>query len=273
MGGILIQVGNGNAHPTAYASRLCTAAVKNYSITERENLAVIYCLEHFRDIILGYKIRVWTEQATIQNLFKHRNLRGRLPRWFVTLQNYEINFEYIPGKKNTVANALSRNILSQEVNSVICSMQELTTLDTELVYSERRKDGTWKQIIEYLEGNTQSEAQKLPKKYKLSDFQLYNGLLYRNTEITCKGVSRGKVKQLVISRELLPNVLNFLLDCATSSHPGKEKSYKQAQLKCYWTDMRKQIYNHIDNCNVCAKTKGHTRAPAPMLNYPIPEKS
>ncbi len=48
------------------------------------------------------------------NLFKHKNLRGRLARWFVTLQNYEINFEYIPGKKNTAADALSRNILSQE---------------------------------------------------------------------------------------------------------------------------------------------------------------
>ncbi len=34
--------------------------------------------------------------------------------------------------------------------------------------------------------------------------------------------------------------------------------------------MTKPIYNHIDNCNVWAETKG--RAPAPMLHYPIPEK-
>ncbi len=71
-------------------------------------------------------------------------------------------------------------------------MQELATLDNELVYSEQRKNNTWKQIIDYLEGNTQSEAHTLPKKYKLSEFQLHNGLLYRNTEITCKGISRGK---------------------------------------------------------------------------------
>ncbi len=130
-------------------------------------LAVIYCLEHFREIILGYKIRVWTNHTAIQNRFKYKNLRGHLARWFVTLQNYEINFEYIPGKKNTATDALSRNILLQEVNSVVCSMQELTTLDTELVFSAQRKDDTWKQIIEYLEGNTESEIQRLPKKYKL----------------------------------------------------------------------------------------------------------
>ncbi len=79
----------------------------------------------------------------------------------MSLQNYEVNFEYIPGKKNTAADALSRNILSQEANSVVCNMQELTTLDTDLVHSEQRKDETWKQIIVHLEGYTQSAALKL----------------------------------------------------------------------------------------------------------------
>ncbi len=59
---------------------------------------------------------------------------------------------------------------------------------------------------------------------------------------------------------------------AISSHRGKGKTYKLAQIKYYWTDMRKQIYSHIDNCNVCAERKEHTCAPAPMLNYPIPHK-
>ncbi len=119
-----MQERNGHPHVIAYASRFCTAVEKNYSITEREILAVIYCLEHFRDIILGYKIREWTDHTAIQNLFKHKNLRGRLARWFVTLQNYEISFEYIPGKRNTAADALSRNIASQEeVNSVVYTLR------------------------------------------------------------------------------------------------------------------------------------------------------
>ncbi len=53
-------------------------------------------------MIVGYKIRVWTGHTAIQNLFKHKNLRGRLARWFVTLQNYEISFECIPGKKKYI---------------------------------------------------------------------------------------------------------------------------------------------------------------------------
>ncbi len=89
-----MQERSGNAHPIAYASRRCTAAENNYSITEHKTLAVIYCLEHFRDIILGYKIRVWSDHTAIQYLFKYKNLRGRLAHQFVTPQNYEVNFEY-----------------------------------------------------------------------------------------------------------------------------------------------------------------------------------
>ncbi len=68
---------------------------------------------------------------------------------------------------------------------------------------------------------------------------MHNGSLHRNAEITRKEVSREKVKQLLIPRKSVPVVLNFLHDCATSSHPGKEKAYRQAQLKYYWSDIKK----------------------------------
>ncbi len=44
------------------------------------------------------------------------------------------------------------------------------------------------------------------------------------------------------------------------------------------TQERKRLINRhslktiVNNCNICAEVKGHTRQPAPMLNYPIPEK-
>ncbi len=84
----------------------CTIADKNYSITERETLVVICCLERFRDMILGYAIRVWTDHTAIQKLLKHKNLRGRLGRWLMILQNYEVKFEHIPGRKYTAAVAI-----------------------------------------------------------------------------------------------------------------------------------------------------------------------
>ncbi len=61
-------------------------------------------------------------------------------------------------------------------------------------------------------------------------------------------------------------------DSTLSSHPGKDKTYKQAHLKYFWPSMQQEIYFYVDNCIICAKVKGHTHAPAPILTYPIPQK-
>ncbi len=45
--------------------RRCTSVERNYNFTERETIAVIYSLEHFRDMTLGYNIRVWTDHTAI----------------------------------------------------------------------------------------------------------------------------------------------------------------------------------------------------------------
>ncbi len=36
--------------------------------------------------------------------------------------------------------------------------------------------------------------------------------------------------------------------------------------------MRKDIYTYVDNCHTCARIKGNTQSPAPMLTYPVPQK-
>ncbi len=91
----------------------------------------------------------------IQNLFKHKNLRERLARWFVTLQNHDVTFEYIPGKKNTAADALSGSS-ENEVNSAVCSVQELITLDSDMIAVEQSKNETLHDLIQYLKNPTRT---------------------------------------------------------------------------------------------------------------------
>ncbi len=274
LGGILMQERNGKPQPIPYASRLCTSAERNYSITERETLAVIYCLERFRDMILDYKVKVWTDHTAIQSLFKHKNLRSRLARWFMTLQKYEVTFEYIPGKKNAAADALSRNIREDTTEGkfpALCNV-ELTALDETLISSEQRKEEPWKSIIDFLENSTEeTPLLKLPEAIT-EEFAVLDKLLYKVTDLKNKKLSRKKVKQLVIPKTIVPDVLRIIQDSVHSSHPDKDKSYKRAQLKYYWPCMRKDIYTYVDNCYTCARIKGYTQSPAPMLTYPVPQK-
>ncbi len=59
----------GKNRTIAYASRTLNQAESNYSVPHQETLAVVWALKHFRDIILGYPITVFTDHAPVTELF------------------------------------------------------------------------------------------------------------------------------------------------------------------------------------------------------------
>ncbi len=94
----------------AYASHTLNQAESDYSATHQEILAIVLALQHFRDIILGYPITVFTDQAQVTEPFKGRNLNGTLARWYLTFQEFGPTFKYLSGRANVVADSLSRNV-------------------------------------------------------------------------------------------------------------------------------------------------------------------
>ncbi len=70
----------GKQHVIAFASRALTPAEKNDSVTHLEILAVVWALRHFRDIFMGYRITIHINHSPITEIFKGRNLNGRLAR-------------------------------------------------------------------------------------------------------------------------------------------------------------------------------------------------
>ena len=80
---------------------------RNYHVTEKELLSVVFSCGKFRTYILGYPITVRTDHKSISFLKNCKLSHGRLTRWILALQEYHINWEYIPGSKNTAADVLS----------------------------------------------------------------------------------------------------------------------------------------------------------------------
>ncbi len=67
-------------------------------------------MKHFRDIIMGYKIAVYTDHLPITEIFKGGNLNSRLARWYLTIQAYSPEIKYTKVRQNVVADGLSRNV-------------------------------------------------------------------------------------------------------------------------------------------------------------------
>ena len=121
VGTILLQEGNHTIkslaqcqkpilHLVAYYSATFTPTEWNYDIYERELLAIMKALAHWRHYLGWTKTPfiIRTDHANLQYWKSPRNLNCCTARWHADLQEYNYILEYIPGKTNTTANALSR---------------------------------------------------------------------------------------------------------------------------------------------------------------------
>ena len=264
LGAVLMQSDDdGKKRVIAYASRLLNSAEKNYSVTHWEALAVVWALKHFRDILYGYQVHVQTDHLPLCDLFKGRNLAGRLARWSVIINDYNPTFQYVPGKLNVVADALSRHV------AAVSHMNEYSWMfDYEILHYYQRIDPVWSRVIYYLESGDQSSLPKLP--VPISEFYLANEILHRKTFLSGTDMPNREVKQLVVPTDLIQPALHNIHNTPHAAHPGKDRSLRQARLYYYWPTMRKDILAHCDACVSCALHKGSTGDQAPILQYPVP---
>ena len=87
---------------------MLTPAERNYSVTEREWLAVVWAIGKFRPYIDGYEFKVVTDHSSLRWLCQMKNSTSRLARWTLELQGHKFTIEHRKGALNYVANALSR---------------------------------------------------------------------------------------------------------------------------------------------------------------------
>lgn len=100
---------NGHLRPIGFASRSLNQAERRYPAVELEALSIVYGLQQFRAIILGYPIELTTDHKPLVYLLKHTNPNNRLYSYQLALLDYQItNISYLEGVNNHVPDYLSR---------------------------------------------------------------------------------------------------------------------------------------------------------------------
>ena len=108
VGAVLSQIQEGQERVVAYASRSLNKAEKNYCVTDKELLAILYFTGYFRCYLLGRAFLVRTDHQALKWLFSLREPKGRIARWIEVLSAFDFSVEYRAGKKHANADGLSR---------------------------------------------------------------------------------------------------------------------------------------------------------------------
>jgi len=143
IGAVLSQGPVGNDRPIAYASRVLSRAEQNYNTTEKELLAIVWAVKHFRPYVYGTKFKIITDHKPLIWLFNVNDPGSRLIRWRLKLEEYDYEIIHKAGRANANADALSRNAIpephQEEREEEILKVEEEENTDEARTYTEEEK--------------------------------------------------------------------------------------------------------------------------------------
>jgi len=97
-------------HPVAFYSRSLNKAESNYTIYDKELLAIITAFDVWRHHLEGakYPVQIYTDHKNLLYLKKPQHLNQRQIRWSLFLSKFDFRIAYRPGAKGGKPDALSR---------------------------------------------------------------------------------------------------------------------------------------------------------------------
>ena len=100
LGAVLSQEQDGQEVVLAYASRTLSRAERNYDVTRRELLAVVYGMKVYRQYLLGRHFMVRTDHSALQSLRKTPEPIGQQARWQSFIEQFSFDIKHRPGTRH-----------------------------------------------------------------------------------------------------------------------------------------------------------------------------
>ena len=253
LGAVLFQLDeDGNPCPIIYANRTLNGADLAYYTTEKELLAIVWALHKFRSYIMGGKIIIRTDHKALTFLKTCKLLSGRLTRWTMAIQDYDISIEYCSGKDNLVADTLSR-LLEKE------NATKMANKDGKIVLyalAKRPSSGLRNRLHNFAQEQKVDPilGQKIKdvEEKKTTKYGIHDDLLY---------FVKGENKRLCLTKGIIYDIID---ECHEMyAHIGLLKVIKILNDFFYYPKLAKIAGGPLPAVTLARETKSQTRLVSP----------
>ena len=307
IGYVLSQLDADNReHPVAYGGRALRNEELRWHITDKEGLSLVEAIRQFRPYLANVPFTVYTDNVSVKYLQQIKDCQGRLGRWSLLLQGYNMQIIHKSSRNNANADGLSRRSYppspeKEEEEPEVCSVgyevsfcyaNDPSDIKVQSVDPVPAKQNTDKQtgcpnlirlqqncpdfkaIYKYkTTGEVPDDAKQARTLVaEASQFEVINGLLYHFYSPRSRGLPREErfVKQLALPKVMRDDILRSYHDSlAGGGHQGHERTFAAIRLKYYWPKMYDEIGKYVQSCLLCQQVKRPVHAKPPPLQ-PLP---
>ena len=271
--------------PVAFWSRKLKDAETCYSATDLEWLAVVEAVSrvwrHFLEDI-PFVIRS-DHRALERKLHKSAQeppVSARQSRWVERLLPYSLRFEYIPGKDNIVADALSRYPHLDPSSEEAVELNAITVITPTLVGILDRirlaaqKDDNYQDILSF----TKAEAQRQEEMSRDTRPNTRHNASRRYTPTNALVIRDGLLVrptgQIFVSYddELRSLFLSEAHDACTSGHFGIARTLERISRHWWWPRLEEDMTEYVKSCTKCQRFKHSTAKTAGWLRPIIAQR-
>ena len=277
---LLQQDLEGNAHPVAYASHTLNSAQRNYTVTEREMLALVWGLQHYRQYLFR-KVTWVTDHSALTHLLKpgREPPNQRVARWILSLQDYEIKPLHSPGKSLADADALSRmhDANTPALHSIDASLSAVASIaNLQELKAAQLADPICSLISRLVRGEItvddsllNSRVRQLYKTHKFVHDS--DGVLQMMWEPNSHSRSGPSLTLCTyIPSSLVTQVVSLVHDDKLTGHQGINRTYERIRESAWWPSMVEDIASYVSACGQCQKHKIAGRQSVPLQPMSMP---